>query len=954
MSKKPRKQNRHARESKTVIVNDPHIERDLVIDVSLQQPESKHFPPVVKLEHVLECSKNQCEYARVKVGGKYKSALYIRREVDSEILNWLSSESPNRATALVLRERAGSGKTNLLCRLSEILPQTGLPTVLHLGSDQLENRYSIVTDTFRGLGFDQVDIQHAGRQFSELLRILRGKPVCILLDAINEARDVTLMKNALRELFALFGKAKCRVLITCRDIYWTFLEGDWRESAKCDVRTYNLYHYDTTAWNDAQALYFKAYKIHGTLSGEAEYQCRHPLLFRFFCEAYANENVSTVTNIRLKPLFEKYLEKKSEMISDEQTGHLRNSELVGLTLQRIASEMLDSRQISLPESHVARIIGDNDHLLRGSLYVRLLDEDIMLEEIPDQSSKVLKRRVRFVYEAFLEFVLARVLLTRWESLTNEDIVNIITKLLEPTACMRNVLGALQFLRDFFSERSLNIWDTFVKLGPAWQNFIIQTISESVPSEIEALQIEAFWSLEGTTSVETRRAAISLLGSSEHRAVLDPHFVFLLSRLKEDPRQEVRAEALSVLSTAWDLISLESRYEILHAMWDRAKGIRKDAIQLRSSLKDRDLEGLLDHVLEATRSQSGSTRSFAFAALDLDVWPKSRPRLLSGLSDENSWVRSACLLKLMYHCDPKDIKTVAPLLKDTVKRVRIIASKLMKVWKLPGFLPNLLEQFSIEIDVRTKGRILNAIAEFSTPEAVNLLSDQLKSDEYWIFRNAGRGLSRNLGLSVLDNLIGAFLDRKEQLILWPRGWLGIDDIGGLEQLVALYENGFKDERFSSSSGAFYGGVHFPRVVTHSKKLNWDWTDWFSQLLKPKPDFVAGPFLSGLCRTDHDPLVVTDHPEIHRDLVQLIWEDKPKTSPYAAHLLSMSKTPLTEEMINFVLDQASPLLRYQFAVGLTRSDRFEAVNLPRSERLLAERIRSEYNQFYHDINVDESPF
>ena len=69
------------------------------------------------------------------------------------------------------------------------------------------------------------------------------------------------------------------VFITCREIYWSFLKGDWTEILQSDIRTLGLGSYDAETWVLVRNRYFAAFRINGTLTGEADYKCRHPLLF---------------------------------------------------------------------------------------------------------------------------------------------------------------------------------------------------------------------------------------------------------------------------------------------------------------------------------------------------------------------------------------------------------------------------------------------------------------------------------------------------------------------------------------------------------------------------------------------------------------------------------------------------------------------------------------------------
>ena len=357
---------------------------------------------------------------------------------------------------------------------------------------------------------------------------------------------------------------------------------------KTEIQTLGLYQYDDEAWPNAKRRYFGSYKIRGTLADDADEKCRHPLLFRFFCEAYEGENVSLLREIRLKPLFERYLAKKIKKITRDQPPSLHAEEKAVRILLGIATEMLATQETTVKESRIPQLTGDVDHLGKSSLYVRLLDEDIMIEEIPDEHRNVFSRRIRFVYEAFLEFMIAKSLEERWKNLANEQILSSLDVLLEPTACMRNVVGALSYLTSYFADRSLNIWEAFGMRGPVWQNIVVQSIKETDPREIGDLHHSAFKALLTNPDPGTRAAAITILQDPERCNVLDSNKSVLFKSLKHDPNSKVRVAAHEVLSVLWNSLTVSQRYTVAEAAFDKAKTMRIAGKRTIRKLKEKEI------------------------------------------------------------------------------------------------------------------------------------------------------------------------------------------------------------------------------------------------------------------------------------------------------------------------------------------------------------------------------
>lgn len=753
-------------------------------------------------ETIQEALAAYCDLTFSKVGRRYRPELYVPRPQDQLVWHRLTDESAKVAQVFVLVERAGSGKTNLVCKMTQQLLDHQYPCVLILGSDPLNDRFGLVAEVLRATGFNSTDpIDFAVSQLSE---IIGPRLFCILIDAINEARDVDLMQDALSELLAYFKKLPVRIMLTCRDIYWSFMKGGWLEITAAEIFSLDLYKFDIGTWPIVRDRYLASFHIQGTLQGDAEEKCRHPLLLRFFCEAYESENVSIVTQIRLKPLFEKYLDKKAQRVSSERL-FFRAQATVVQVLEAIAQEMLDTRIMSIPETRIPAITGDAQHLRRDSLYIRLLDEDIMLEEIPDNNSTTLLRRVRFVYEAFLEFMLARVLAASWTDRQDEAITAELLSLLTPSSGLRNILGALQFLEDFFRDRRLSIWKTLAEHGTTWQNWVLSSLRDSQTGNWDHLPTDAFPALVRSSSADTRAAAVELLTVARLRNALDNDNQLLIDVSKSDPRKEVRAKALEILWKVNDKLSpIDKARVVSFALLDPSKAIRHFGQLCLAHLSQDDL-ALLYPLLEAgLHSQRASTRSFAAMSMNLNVWPQARGHLLKALTDDNHWVKRAALIRLKDHPLADDVPDIAALFIDPKPEVRSLAAIVSGEWKYKEYFRFLVVRLKEEQNTNVMCRLIDAVGALAEPNSIAFLRELSASADFWIRMHAGTALYSVVGVGCIDDLTKAILLYYPDC-RWFKAWPHIEDIGGPKAILQLCRSIFLDSRFSQEAGALVVGL-----------------------------------------------------------------------------------------------------------------------------------------------------
>jgi hypothetical protein len=341
--------------------------------------------------------------------------LYSTRiqSLETEMRNLQARVRRARRPTLLLIDRAGGGKTNLLCAVATELAAEH-PTVLLFGKENFRRPDDIVCRVEQVIREGLADDVEAPMAALDALLDPSGEFLSVFIDGINENRRISDLDEAILYFLEWASHHRIRVTISCRDIYWSFFEEDrWRPFVG-GLRRGDLQEFSVEEHEKALPLYLTHYRIRCKLEGSALTACRHPLLLRFFCEAYASpgggwRELGTMRDIRLKELFDEYYARKTDQI--RRSVRHRNADLARAFLSYLGANLYDTGSVGLLTTDIARVTGERDTTTANSLYLRFLDEDVILEE--DPTADVECRRVHFVYEEFMEYVIARVLKGRF-------------------------------------------------------------------------------------------------------------------------------------------------------------------------------------------------------------------------------------------------------------------------------------------------------------------------------------------------------------------------------------------------------------------------------------------------------------------------------------------------------------------------------------------------------------
>jgi len=356
----------------------------------------------------------------------------------------------------VLIDRAGGGKTNLLCDLSLQLSEN-FPVFFISAKSVIEPSEESI------LEYVKIAYPISNNPIDEAIRAgnREESAVLIVIDGINEHYDPGKFNIAIKSFVRRFYNLPVRFLISCRDIYWRFFEDDWWSRHSNEIYRDELKSFRANEFKKALPKYLDAFYIDVMLEGAARQHLCHPLLLRFFCEAYGGakqepNRLGIVKDVRLLPLFDTYCERKYDDIRARL--NLASSSEISEFVSMIGLIMLSEERRLVPIETVRRRalkqFGETNIHSAKSKYVQILDEDIIIEQKPSRSMHQLT--VEFVYDEFMEYVIANAVYSN-DRFDNkrvlEKALELISELVPRQAKFVSISGILAFVGEMVAQAS---------------------------------------------------------------------------------------------------------------------------------------------------------------------------------------------------------------------------------------------------------------------------------------------------------------------------------------------------------------------------------------------------------------------------------------------------------------------------------------------------------------------
>jgi len=342
-----------------------------------------------------------------------------------------------RSSQVLLTEKAGQGKTNLLCDFTEnVLLRKNIPC-LFISTRNLTNNN--INDTIMGYfsyNFSIDDLFQVINYISKRKQL----PFIVVLDGINEQKDVI---NAKRALYDFLNKVKVykfiRVLMTSRTEYFEEKFGDILEICP-QLKIFNSYNWKSQHWK-LNVRVFEGYMEHFNIQvddiGDSIYDQLSTdfLLLRMFSEAYQGTKelktfIPALLHLFRYEIFERYYNYKKENLKnwDRLHGVLDSGSTYDNLVDTVTNYMVQNMQFSNIERSV--IVGE----IQNDLLVKLIEEDIIFREDIMKKKGLMESSVEvinFTFDEFRDFCIAKKLIESFSEDNLDDYKTLITKLTSP-------------------------------------------------------------------------------------------------------------------------------------------------------------------------------------------------------------------------------------------------------------------------------------------------------------------------------------------------------------------------------------------------------------------------------------------------------------------------------------------------------------------------------------------
>lgn len=338
------------------------------------------------------------------------------------------------SSQLLLTEKAGQGKTNLLCDFTEnVLLRKDIPCIFLSTRNLINND---LKDTMLSY-FEYIDTIDNLCKVLDFISKKMQLPFVIVLDAINEQKDVLNSKRALYDFLNKVNNFEnIRVLMTARTEYFEEKLGDIRE--KCpQVELFDSYNWRSQN-SKLNERVFDGYMEHFHIQvddiGDSIYEQLSTdfLLLRMFSESYqgsSEENtvIPALLHLFRYEIFERYYNYKKDNLKewDKLHGKIDSGSIYDNLIDLTTEFMISNMKFSNIERSV--IIGE----VQNELLVKLIDEDIIFREDILKKQGLLENEIEvinFTFDEFRDFCIAKKLMERFDEGLIEEYAKFIEQL----------------------------------------------------------------------------------------------------------------------------------------------------------------------------------------------------------------------------------------------------------------------------------------------------------------------------------------------------------------------------------------------------------------------------------------------------------------------------------------------------------------------------------------------
>lgn len=441
--------------------------------------------------------------------------------------------------------------------------------------------------------------------------------------------------------------------------------------------------------------------------------------------------------------------------------------------------MLRSRFRSISSIKLEEVTGEKNIYHKDSIYTKILDEDIILEEELTEES-IEETGVVFVYEEFMEYVMAREIFKR-EKLyykNEEEIFKVIEGLINDIDKFSTIFGILVYLGLILKKvKELSVWKLLIKRGTKCQEVIFESIRKLPTKEIDESVFDVLEGLVLSGENETRKKVLEILLSKIFMDSDKEAVIRILGILINDGNWEIRKKTAKALG---QIGSDKAVLPLIQALNDQISIVRVIGIK---SLIEIGSEKAIEPLICALKEDNIEVRSMAAEGLGRLKSEKIVEPLISALENDNIAVKRSAVKALGKIKTEKAIESLINCLGNDDLEVRInVLDALEKLnWKPKNLkekanyliakqkwkecvkvgepaLESLINALSFEYYVE-RASSAKVLGEIKSEKAVEPLICALKDSHSDVIENAAEALGKIKSEKAVDPLINALKNKK---------------------------------------------------------------------------------------------------------------------------------------------------------------------------------------------------
>jgi len=313
--------------------------------------------------------------------------------------------------ALLLIGDAGTGKTHLFCDVSKQRASSGLPTVLLLGGQFINDEPW--SQTIRLLGLSCTKEEFLGAL--DAAAKARGARALILIDALNEGEGKYLWTRFFAGILTTLSRYPwIGIAVSVRTSYEKIVISD----GLIPNRVIREIHHGFADYEyEATRTFFDYFGIEHPTVPLLVPEFQNPLFLKLFCQGLKNRGLTRVPPglQGITAIFNFFIESVNEKLSrPEQLDFDSKSEIVQKAVDKLAKMMADSSRTWLPRDEAQTVV--NDFLphkgYEDSLFRHMISEGILAEDRFRTENEEWREGIHFSYERFTDHLIANYLLDK--------------------------------------------------------------------------------------------------------------------------------------------------------------------------------------------------------------------------------------------------------------------------------------------------------------------------------------------------------------------------------------------------------------------------------------------------------------------------------------------------------------------------------------------------------------